>query len=457
MRFYKSIVIAIIFFYFTLFIIESLSASNIIPNISKEMGNPSFWLKKIKNSNRLLLTSDQIEKITENNLKRQELYLCDLKSLKEEWGHEEILNLFKEDWEVFGKSDEIRYGRDRKVLDDHFWNKLMDNLNREGLKEKNTIRYGLIIKRTDIRVFPTEEISARNPDALEFDKFQHSSIYPGSLIAVYHYSRDNKWAYVQTTFIRGWIKKEDIAIFNKKTDIKDFFNEKDFLIITGDDVKIFLDPFLKKDAFRANMSSIFPIIKTPVNNGNKYEIKIPRKNDGDGLPFKKAYIDSKEDVHQGFLPYTQENIAKQAFKLFNKPYGWGDKEGGRDCSRFIMDIFSCFGIVLPRNSKFQSQIGKSLGKFEMGNLEEKKKILEDALPFATILRIPGHIMLYIGKESGRYYVIHNIWSIQSRDRSGAILNYKIGKVVVTDLSLGESGPEGSLLNRITDIRLIADM
>jgi hypothetical protein len=62
-------------------------------------------------------------------------------------------------------------------------------------------------------------------------------------------------------------------------------------------------------------------------------------------------------------------------------------------------------------------------------------------------------MLYLGKDRGRYYVIHNIWGIQKAGEFGFVME-KIGRVVVSDLSLGSSGPNGSLFDRITDIRVI---
>jgi hypothetical protein len=62
-------------------------------------------------------------------------------------------------------------------------------------------------------------------------------------------------------------------------------------------------------------------------------------------------------------------------------------------------------------------------------------------------------MLYLGRNQGKHYVIHSIWGIQKSGKPGQALE-KIGRVVVSDLSLGEKGPNGSLLDRITDIRII---
>jgi hypothetical protein len=62
-------------------------------------------------------------------------------------------------------------------------------------------------------------------------------------------------------------------------------------------------------------------------------------------------------------------------------------------------------------------------------------------------------MLYLGQEKGRYYVIHSIWGIQKGGLFHPSLK-KIGGVAVSDLSLGSSGPNGSLLHRLTEIQFI---
>jgi hypothetical protein len=62
-------------------------------------------------------------------------------------------------------------------------------------------------------------------------------------------------------------------------------------------------------------------------------------------------------------------------------------------------------------------------------------------------------MLYLGKNKGKHYVIHSIWGIQKSGKVGPTLE-KIGRAVVSDVSLGSKGPNRSLLDRITDIRMI---
>ena len=86
-------------------------------------------------------------------------------------------------------------------------------------------------------------------------------------------------------------------------------------------------------------------------------------------------------------------------------------------------------------------------------IQETQKLLDQSIPLATTLRLPGHIMLYLGKDRGRYYAIHSVWGVQIPGKAGPKLQ-KIGGVAVSDLTLGERGPNGSLLDRISGIRII---
>ena len=433
-----------------------LAASHLLPNVSPKMEEPEFWIKKLKNPNRLLLTPEEIQKMNEEGLRRQDLLLCNVKDLKEEWTREEILSLLREDWEGFGRKDEARYDKYGNPLAEPFWIELEKNLNEESLEERSRMVFGLVVKRTDIRFFPTREICVNSPTNSEFDQFQHSSVSPGSLIGVYHFSKDKLWAYVQTRFVRGWVRRADLAIAREKNEAVDYEEAKERLVITGDFINVFRDPSLQQTAFLAQMGTSFPLLKLPGQTGEAshyYVVKIPFREIDGKLTFRNGYIPKNDDVHSGFLPYTQENVARQAFKMHHQPYGWGEMFGARDCSRFIMDIFSTFGILMPRNSKFQAMVGIPLGPVEGKIVKEKAKVLDRAIPLATLLRLPGHIMLYLGKDKGKYYAIHNIWGIQKAGEFGPVLE-KIGRVVISDLSLGSSGPSGSLLDRITDIPVI---
>ncbi len=250
------------------------------------MEDPQFWIGKIENPGRLLLAPEEIQKMNEENLKKEDLLLSRVKDLKEGFTREEILSLLKDDWENFGYTGEVRYGRNGNPLGETFWDRLKNNLNQESLKEKTRILFGLISKRTDIRVFPTEELSMSSPKNYEFDRFQHSSMSPGSPIAIYQFSKDRLWAYVQTPFIRGWVRTADLAMARDKSEIVNYEETKDRLVITGDFIPVFGDPSLQQPVFLAHMGDSFPFLINLVflrhkMAGQCYVINIPSERTTD--------------------------------------------------------------------------------------------------------------------------------------------------------------------------------
>ncbi|MCX8118504.1 MAG: SH3 domain-containing protein, partial [Desulfobacterota bacterium] len=175
-------------------------------------------------------------------MQRRSLHLSEVKTLKREWPREEILTYLEEDWKEFGKSEKPRYGEDGRPLPDAFWQSLKENIYHHGLKERNSLLYALTIRRTNIRVFPTEKPSFPSPTNLEVDLFQHSAISPSFPVGIYYFSRDHLWAYGQTPFIRGWIQTQDLAFAKNKDELFDHGGLKEFLMITGSFVKIYADP-----------------------------------------------------------------------------------------------------------------------------------------------------------------------------------------------------------------------
>lgn len=177
----------------------------------------------------------------------------------------------------------------------------------------------------------------------------------------------------------------------------------------------FSDPSL--DRCRAGNTLQQEVLATPEEIGEEVDRQPPggnvvvmlatRGEDGNAV-FKPALIARLADVSIGYLPYTQENIIRQAFKMQGQRYGWGGQFNARDCSAFLLDVFKSMGLMIPRNSSEQG--GLAVGIFyEMTSdmtLEEKLAILDEVDPGA-MLWMSGHVMLYLGKSGGEHYMIHD--------------------------------------------------
>lgn len=91
--------------------------------------------------------------------------------------------------------------------------------------------------------------------------------------------------------------------------------------------------------------------------------------------------------------------------------------------------------------------------------EEKIKIIkEKGVPFATLLYMKGHIMIYIGTFNDEVTIFHSFWSIKTLNRGRFI----VGGSFITSLAPGIELEEfdhknGTLLDKLLSMRVISSI
>ncbi|SDF12763.1 NlpC/P60 family protein [Thermoanaerobacter thermohydrosulfuricus] len=378
--------------------------------VIEDMLSPEYWIRKIDNADKVIMTPQEIENFNRKIINKVGM-VCDIETYKESLKKDELIKLIKS-YEIPKKPMYNRYGN---LIEEDFYDDVIENTNLEKIEDVNPVKYGIAIRNTSIRSFPTEEAVFDKQGDIEFDRFQETGCQAFEPLVILHKSKDRKWFFIQMYNYRGWIKAEDIAISKDKKELFDYVNSYKFLVVTGNYTKTRSNPFdisISKLEFTMGTKIPLETNKVPRHIGNQsvegnYVIKIPVRDSNGNLQFKYSLISKKEDINLGYLPYTRENILKQAFKLLGDRYGWGDSFGGRDCSSYIMYVFKTFGIRLPRNADEQEiSEGKSYKFTEEMSIEERIKVFDSVKPGALVY-MPGHAMMYIGKEKGISYIIHD--------------------------------------------------
>ncbi|AEM79861.1 SH3 domain-containing protein [Thermoanaerobacter wiegelii] len=378
--------------------------------VIEDMLSPEYWIRKIDNAGKVIMTPQEIENFNRKIINKVGM-VCDIETYKESLKKDELIKLIKS-YEIPKKPMYNRYGN---LIEEDFYDDVIENTNLEKIEDVNPVKYGIAIRNTSIRSFPTEEAVFDKQGDIEFDRFQETGCQAFEPLVILHKSKDKKWYFVQMYNYSGWIKAEDIAIAKDKKELFDYINSLSFLLVTGNYIKTQSNPFDKNvSKLEFTMGTKIYLEKENILHqiGNQsvignYLVKLPVRNEEGNLEFRYALISKKEDVNVGYLPYTRENILKQAFKLIGDRYGWGDSLGGRDCSSYIMYIFKTFGIRLPRNADEQEvSEGKSYKFTEEMSIEERIKVFDSVKPGALVY-MPGHAMMYIGKEKGIPYIIHD--------------------------------------------------
>jgi cell wall-associated NlpC family hydrolase len=163
-------------------------------------------------------------------------------------------------------------------------------------------------------------------------------------------------------------------------------------------------------------------------------------------------------------PLTRRALLEEAFSMIGQPYGWGGYAGGRDCSRFLLDLFARFNLHLPRHSADQAASGSfSVDLSGVAGEAERLLLLDEAAKRgAVLLFFPGHIMLYLGRDhAGRPMAIHSLAEfvttcapdVVTQNTTGETLN-AVHRVTVTDLEVGRGTSRRSFLERLTKLTVI---
>ncbi len=293
-----------------------------------------------------------------------------------------------------------------------------------NIRPNNAVRYGVVVKRSDLRSFPTLLRAFDTPGDHSFDNWQETAVDPATPVRVYHTNPKGNFIFVRTPHYRGWIPTNQVAITDKKSWLT-FVEPTSPAVVTG-------------RLLTLNAGSVPQLYQMgtaiPTANGN---LQLPTRNHQGYLeivPVKAVY---GAYLHQGYLPYTTNNTIIMAFKHLGAPYGWGGMQNSVDCSAFVQDVFKTMDVQLPRNG--DEQVKAISGKSFQGLSHAQRMEIIKNLPAGSLLFTPFHVMLTLGNANGTPYMIHSLASYGEKSSSGVVRN-RIMQVVVSKVDLlGGSG------------------
>jgi cell wall-associated NlpC family hydrolase len=322
--------------------------------------------------------------------------------------------------------------------------KSLDAIVKNGAVDPSAdIRPGVALVTADLRAFPYGQPLYNSKTAalgsggnLKLDALQVSTVRPGEPLAIYNASADSNWFLVASGTAVGWVKAAAIAPADR--DFTDMYASAEKSVLVKDNVEM-------KDA-NGKTAAAFKLGTVLPSEGGALLIPV-RGKDG----FADAFRWTPEEGAAEPFPvrFTPKNAAKVIGEMMGEPYGWGGKSGLRDCSSMTRDYFSTFGIWLPRNSGDQSFAGLRVSLKNASLKERNETIVKNGVPFATLIHMPGHIMLYLGLYDGEPAVFHNTWGVAVTGGRAVV-----GRAVVTGLRLGEEIP-GKLANSLLIDRMDA--
>lgn len=410
---------------------RKIPAPNLLPHVLPEMNHPDFWLNLINDPENCLLSHEDILQLNQQNLKKHLIY-----------------DLFS----AMNDPHVLKFLQDSALQHISLYQEIMlrkDYFNASGqLVDKESIcQYAMfsslaqptmmcVQSFTNERLLASNELMSEEAFDLEFDQLQNNGLDRGTLCLAVAESLNAEWVFQINESTMGWVEKKQLL---EVSDIQEILQHKKVLVVQAYAPIYHLDNQICIDHLRMG-TRLF----VSEAHDDHLIIICPHQNQ-----WIKARI-RKEDTAPAVQNITSSTLLQRAFRWMHTPYGWGDYNRYVDCSKLIQCLFASFGLILPRNGITQGQAGKTLYSKEDTpemSLKDKSELLSQSLiPGLSLIRFPGHIMLYIGTYQNQPYVLHALYKyLEPHDNE--TLSRVCNRVLVSDLALGADTPVGSFLER----------
>ena len=421
--------------------------------------DPEFWIRRGAGS-RLVLDTAAIEA---QNAKLQQLdkSVHDVEAIPRTLNANDVSGWVER---MSVRPTDTLYDEEGQPVQSSTLDELVANVNVAGIPATQSTRYGMVVRRSDLRTFPTRLRVFRSPDGgTDIDRFQEDALFTGTPVAVVHESRDGEWWFVVSQRYAAWISRHDVAL-GTHAEVFAYANKTPYLIVTGAAAHTVFTPERPEvSELQIEMGQRIPVLNDwpadkPVNGQHPYAahvIELPMRAADGSLHFTPALIPRTAEVATDYLPLTRENLIRQSFKFLGERYGWGHSYNARDCSGFVSEVYRSFGVQLPRNTRDQG-VSPALNRIAFtadDDREKRLKVLQE-MQVGDLIYIPGHVMMMIGHHDGQPYVIHDTTGITYRDANGEITRVSLNGVVVTQLLPLLDGKDTSRVDRIYSIQRI---
>lgn len=432
--------------------------SSDVIDIKREHLSASYWQNKLKSKALLLMRTAQILEFNKK-LIRENSHIFSPLAMPDFLDRAALKKKINDISTPFSSPRFYRSGASVSPAD---YVRYIANTNQATVQTKNKVLFALVVKRSALRRFPTaDKVYKKSLNSQpnqsknnvieehierDLDMFQESALFPGDAVAVLHTSKDGLWYLVQAYNYLAWLPKADVAIGNK-AEILTFKNDKNFVVVTGSKVFTHYVPSYIKNHKQLSHIPLEMGIRLPLakrsdygddlygqNPYTSYVVKLPVKNAQGKLDFAFAAIARSQDVSVGYLPFTQHNIIQQSFKFLGERYGWGHDYNGRDCTGFVDEVYKSFGFMMPRNSGQQAKGTYGGNHFFNDKVSVAEKLTAiAAMKVGDLIYIPGHVMMYLGEDSGKPYIIHDVKDLAYYNEAGDLYQGTLNGVSVTPL------------------------
>ena len=395
-----------------------LDAPKVVPGSTVEMQSPEYWTSRIDGDpDRVIMTPAQIERFNERN--RVKSYRFTDINGKEYSALSSRGFLVDDPLTILtfpGDSVRVMLEHDRKYLesrtfydfrnrtwDEDMKNELLEAVDAGSVPDVITPRHGILVEHTHNRKFPTHLKAWPEQDSW-LNSFGNTCLDAGMPVAILHETKDRDWYYVRSEIHFGWVPAVNVAV-GSIAELDDYLSSPDFIVSCAYKVPVYSAE--GQHGFIMDLYMGARLTMAGRDTGG-YRVLVPfRKPDG-SFSTVPGLVEPEAPVSVGYQPYTQRNLIDTFFTVLYKPWSSGDSYYYRHCCGTVRGVLRTFGIKVMNSTTLQLHASDHVISFpEDTPNDEKHRLLEDCEPGLTLIGSRAHVIMYLGKADGRYFVIHS--------------------------------------------------
>ncbi|MCR5691795.1 MAG: SH3 domain-containing protein, partial [Eubacterium sp.] len=443
-----------------------------MPDVTEEMTQASYWSAKTQNSHVTIADQSGVEDFNKKAIATEGTHLLDLKEYAISFDgislSQKLLAAEKE--ELTAKIGKW-YDNQGQTITEEYVKEIYENVENSQATSQDQVQYAVVVKPSVLRAYPTDKALLDDPGDSDFDNLYLSGVRVNEPLLIQSTSKDQKYYYVQSESCPGWILAEDIAVCKSRDQWLDAWDYSGSTLVVYDDKIYTEDSNTNPDTANRKLTmgtklhllidSQVPVVDNENIGGalgvvegtnraayNNYIVYLPVRGEDGSYEKQLAFISQSAKVKEGFLPLTVENILGVAFEALGNTYGWGGMLSSNDCSGYVRDVYACFGIKLARNTTWQMAMPVKNYDLSQMSDQEKKNCLS-GLPGGSLLYFKGHVMMYLGCQDDKYYVISSTSTIMDPDGSG---KQRARGVIINTLDTKRANGN-SWLTSLIDVRI----
>lgn len=393
--------------------------------LTEAMGQSSYWSDRMPLPQTALVSTQELEQLNEESRTTRGTGLRDLTEWSEtgyngvDWAEqlrEDAMDRAYRLYHTYG----VRYdgdGREYARWSDaagQLYGTMIDNARNADAAREESVSYAVCTTPARLRNFPSERSLFNEEGTRDYQR--RSQVLLGEPLMVRGESDDGAYLYVFSGADSGWLRRTELALcYSREEWLRAWqFPAENTLVVCGDGVST-QSPDEEEEGVTLGMGTCLQLAQLEDYQWSisfdtarpDYVVWLPQRSAGGWYEARLAVVSRNDEVSEGFLPLTSENLAQVALQ---QPQNAALRSGGstpEDCSGYLRTVYRCFGLELSRGVSGQS--AQPLRQYALEGLSDAEKAaLVKKLPLGALLCTQNQEFFYLGCEGDNLCVISSV-------------------------------------------------